>query len=276
MMISHRSSRITMMLLAIALITQGLAMPAAACYPVGPPFFPQDERVPYNGSDFLIGQDTLDANTRGIHGGIGIAAGTPNPDPLHATLRNKIAVMLQSKQISPVNGRGIWSAIGWQMGYLLTLPGGQNTYADSPTIFFEGIDNVADYRDVIFGFAETLGEYETSWAGAIGSHWKYNGWYKQGGVWYIAGYAELDAETTIATAQGEASDVPEGRCLKLSFSNTSLHEEGTPVALRILIDTWHVWTTAYPHDPLPDNARPYVFTQYRLWDQFGVGGLGNQ
>ncbi len=222
--------RITLIVAVVAFVTQGLTTPAAACYRTGPPFLPQDERVPFNGSDFLIGQDTLDANTRGIHGGIAIAPGTPNPDPSHSSARNKIGVMISAKELSPINGRGIWSEVGWQMGYLLRLPPGQippDVYSDSPTIFFEGIDNVADFRDT-FGAADTLGEYEVSWAGAIGSRWKYNAWYKQGGSWFIAGYAELDGEMTIANAQGEASDVPDGRCLALSASNTTLLARGPP------------------------------------------------
>lgn len=267
---------VTIGAMVVMLMTQALAAPALACYAAGPPFHPQSERTPYNFVDFLIGQDTGTAITRGIHGGISFASGTPDPDPFNSTRRNKIGVMLQAKQVSPVNGRDTWSGVGWEMGYLLTLPSpSRDVWSHAPTVFFEGIDNVSDYRDV-FGAAEALGEYEVSWAGGIGSRWKYNSWYKRSGAWYIAGYAELDAEYTIATAQGEASDVDgEARCLALSASNAAFHELGSPVALQLLTDTWRGWTSAFPRSLFPDNSRPYVVVDW-TWDHFGVGGLGNR
>lgn len=223
-------------------------------------------KTPDNGTAWRVGQQALPDSYRGIHGGISWASGTPVP-----ISGQHINVTIGSKW-----NNTYWSQIGWQMGDLVRLPSGALVQTTSPTVYFEGIDAVADYRDV-YGAAESLGRYEVSEGGAIGAYWKYIAWFQRAGVWYQAGYAELNGQYTQQDAWGEATDLdrlpPDYTCVQLSANTSTRHELGSPDALLLLTDVWHDWTTAYPMTADPDNAvNVYKYTSWSSYDHFDVGG----
>ena len=175
----------------------------------------------------------------------------------------------------------VLSNVGWAMGMLQELPSGASTWSHSPTIFFEGLDNVGDYR-ATYGAAETLGEYEVSWAGTSPTgRQEFMAWFKRAGTWFQAGYAEFDTDQADANAQAEATDASFGGtqntgCLWLSSSATNLHEEGSPTALLVLTDVWHDWTSAFVTGVGQDNNNPYIYQNVSApnWDHTRVGGGG--
>ncbi|OLC11458.1 MAG: hypothetical protein AUH44_02380 [Chloroflexi bacterium 13_1_40CM_68_15] len=170
----------------------------------------------------------------------------------------------------------ILSQVGWQMGLLVQLPSGVNTWSHAPTVFFEGLDNVADYR-ATYGPAETQGRYEVSWGGVSPTgRYKYIAWFMRAGNWNQAGYAELDNQYSDANAVGEASDTIDltATCIRLSSSSSNLHELGSPVALFLLTNGWYDWTSGFATTGGLDNGRPYSYTNYSApnYDHLGVGG----
>jgi hypothetical protein len=219
--------------------------------------------------NFTVGQGTASESYRGIHGGIGIVPSTapPNVDDYH------ISVQISSSQSSSGPQTEIWSQVGWQMGVLQRLPSFQNVYSSSPTVYFEGIDNIENFRDT-FGAAETLGRYEVGEAGLTpNSKWKYISWFQRAGVWYQAGYSELDSQYSISNAFGEASDtiILDDPCLRLSNVGFA-HELGSPDALLVLGSVWVTWTTAIPTVLGGDNNRPYDYANFGSFDHFTVSG----
>jgi len=247
--------------------------PAAACRANGSPWSPSAPPI------FVIGAGTASESYRGIHGGIAIAAGTPDPDPNQLTDRH-IAVSMNVLQANAQHvPHFLISQMGWQMGMLQELPSGTKTWAHSPTIFFEGLDNVGDYRTT-YGAAETFGSYEVSWGGTSPTgRTQYNAFFERAGVWYQAGYTEFDNLYAEANAQAEATDASaqgtqNTACLQLSSSSANLHEHGVPSALLLLTDTWHDWTNAYPTLDGADNGMPYVYqnVSFPNFDHDRVGG----
>lgn len=233
-------------------------------------------RTPAGFGAFVIGQATASESYRGIHGSISIVPGTQTPDLAHSNGYH-INVTISNQQANSIHSGGaILAQIGWQMGMLQLLPSGVNTWADTPTIFFEGLDNVGDYR-ATFGAATSPGDYEVSWGGAspTGRN-KYIGWYQIGGTWYQAGFAELDNANSDSNSVGEASDTTNAgdTCIQLTPSTSTYHEHGSPSPLLLLTDVWHDWSSAFPALGAVDNGNPYKY--YNLsapnFDHDGVGG----
>jgi hypothetical protein len=224
--------------------------------------------------NFVIGHGTATESYRGVDGGVAVGSGTQDPDPTE-TNGFHISSAISAQQYNTLHwGNHISSQIGWQMGKLQQLPSGVNTWGHTPSVFFEGLDNVADYR-AVYGAAETLGRYEVSWGGVspTGRH-KYIAWFQRGGVWYQAGYAELDNQYSDMNAIGEASDNVNGACIRLSASATVLNEVGAPVALVVLTDIWRAWNSAIATLESLDNGQPYKYWNYSApnFDHIGVGG----
>lgn len=260
-------ARILVIVGASASLVLSQTTPAAACFFGG-------TRTPVGGPNFVIGHGTASESYRGIHGGVSPGAGTADPDPSEANGFHISSAISAQEANSMHFGGAINSQIGWQMGKLQELPSGVNTWGHTPTVFFEGLDNVQDYR-AVYGAAEALGRYEVSWGGIspTGRH-KYIGWYQRSGTWFQAGYSELDNQNADMNAVGEASDNVGGPCIRLSASATVLNEVGTPDALLVLTDTWHDWSSAYPTLGALDNGNPYKYTNYSApnFNHIGVGG----
>jgi hypothetical protein len=233
-------------------------------------------RTPAGFGAFVIGQSTVSESYRGIDGAIGIVSGTQTPDPSHTNGYHINASISNQQANSQHSGLAILSQMGWQLGMLQQLPSGVNTWADTPTIFFEGLDNVGDYR-ATYGAALNPGRYEVSWGGTSPTgRYKYIGWFVIGGTWYQAGYAELDNLYSDSNAFGEASDTANAgdACIRLTPDTNSYHEHGSPDPLLVLTDTWHDWSSAYPAVGASDNGNPYKYHQLAApnWDHDGVGG----
>ena len=247
----------------VVIATLVSSTPAYACRASGIVYTPA-------GGNFGVGQFTQTESYRGVHGGIsvGSAAAPPNVDSYH------ISVQIANSQNSPGSQFGeTWSQIGWQMGVLQRLPSGQILYNTAATIYFEGIDNVENFRDA-YGAAETLGRYEVSWGGVSPTgRSKYIAWFQRGGTWFQAGFAELDNEQTAASAFGEVTDTvnQQDTCLRLS-SLGAVHEVGSPDQLLVLTAGWIAWTTAVPTGFSPDNGFPYDYTNFGNFDHFTVSG----
>lgn len=248
------------------LVSPLIAFPALACRTSGGIVY-----FPASGPNFEVGQFTTAQGYRGVHAGISVGSSSapPNADDYH------ISVQISSSQSSQGSQFGeIWSQVGWQMGILQRLPSGSRVYSSSATVYFEGIDNVESYRDT-YGAAETLGRYEVSEGGISPTgRWKYIAWFQRAGVWYQAGYSELDAQLTQESAFGEASDTinQQDTCLQLSAAGAS-HEVGSPDQLLVLQSgSWIAWTTAVSTGFSPDNGLPYDYANFGNYDHFTVSG----
>lgn len=247
----------------IFLMSVPLAGRAIACRTGGITYAPA-------AGNFGVGQFTSSESYRGVHGGISVggADAPPNVDSYH------ISVQISSSETSAGSLYGeIWSQVGWQMGILVRLPSQQVVYSSSPTIYFEGIDNVDNFRDT-FGAAETLGRYEVSEGGISPTgRWKYISWFQRGGTWFQAGYAELDRQMTTSNAFGEVTDTVNqtDACLRLSRLG-SVHEVGSPDQLLVLTSGWIAWTTVVPTNFSPDNNYPYDYANFGNYDHFTVSG----
>lgn len=155
------------------------ATPAMACRAIAPGQTQSQSYSPQGSlTTFTVGAGTQTESYRGIHGAIAVASNTPDPDPNQLTDRH-INVSINTGQASAIHPGGtLLSQMAWQMAMLQELPSGTKTWAHSPTIFFEGLDNVGDFRTT-YGAAATQGSYEVSWAGTSPTgRYEYKGWYQ--------------------------------------------------------------------------------------------------